>query len=223
MSPHPISQFIPFLPHLDYYGECRPAAKRGGDFFDFVPLEDESLALCLGESEEGSGLQSSLRALSLQRHGAPLRVVEEVDLGNKAVTLFYARVDPASRQLYYVNGSPAPALVVRKKPFRVFHLETTGPAMGPNRQLYWEQRRMPLESGDVLIAFTRGVARAMPEEELVGVIEENAESRAGTLVTGILEASARGPADRTALAVRFIGNEEPALSEESSELSLAVA
>jgi serine phosphatase RsbU (regulator of sigma subunit) len=231
-------RFTPHVPNLDYYGECRPAGERGGDFFDFVPLDDGALALCLGEAEGSSraasvtatGMQSFLRSLSLQRHGAPIAVVEEVNLivheiapSNFAATLFYARVDPVNRQLLYLNGCHESALLVRKRPFRVFHLQSTGPVVGVSRRVYWEQRRMPLEPGDVLVAFTGGVGRAMCEDDVVSVVQENADARAGTLVAGILEAAGRGSGDRTVLAVRFTGAEEPALAEEESELSLAVA
>jgi hypothetical protein len=183
--PFPLSSplFTTPLPNLDYYGECRPAGDRGSDFFEFVPLEDGALSLCVGEEDE--------------------RAAERL--------AFYARVDPALRQLSWRNSRES-ALVVRKKPFHVFHLRTEP-----------DERRMPLQPGDILVAYTSGVGLAVQETEVIAVIQENSEARAGTLVAGILEAAARVPQDRTVLAVRLIGTEEPALAEEASELTLAVA
>jgi hypothetical protein len=65
-----------------------------------------------------------------------------------------------------------------------------------------------------MVAFMGGI----PERVVLDAIRENPDARAGPLVSRILE-SARG----TVVAVRFIADEEPALAEESAELTLAVA
>jgi hypothetical protein len=154
MSPYPIPS------HLDYYGD-------GVDYFAFLPLEKEALAVCLGEDE---------------------------------TPLFYARIDPIRRQLLYANSRREPALLARQNSARIFHLESGG--------------TIKIEPGDVLAAFMGAISEA----DVIRVIRENPGARAGLLVHRML-----GIGRGTAVAVRFIANEEPALAEDSRALDLAVA
>lgn len=123
-----------------------------------------------------------------------------VCLGDAETPLFYACVDPARGRLVYANARPEPAILARKHSRRVVHLENDG--------------AITMQPGDVMVAFMGGIQ----EKVVLEAIRENPDTRAGPLVTRILE-RARG----TVVVVRFIANEEPALAEESSELTLAVA
>jgi hypothetical protein len=119
-------------------------------------------------------------------------------------TLFYARVDPVRRQLVYINEGQEPGLLVHRHALPVHRLSGVGSG----------ERRVALEPGDVLAAYSGGVT----EEAALDVIRDNPDARAGVMVPRMIE-----PAGGTAVAVRFIAAEEPALSEESTELELAVA
>src|SRR5262249_13434377 len=63
----------PSIKGLDYYDECRPVGEVGGDFFDFVALDNSSLLVSIGDvSGKGvpaaiimAGVQASLRALAV--------------------------------------------------------------------------------------------------------------------------------------------------------------
>jgi hypothetical protein len=154
MSPYPIAS------DLDYSG-------GGVGYFEFMPLEKESLAVCLGEAQ---------------------------------TPLFYARIDPVHRRLVYANNASQGAVLVRQHSSRVFHLENGG--------------TMRLEPGDVIAAFNGNIH----EEDVVAAIRENSGANAARMVNRMLD-SGRG----TAVAVRFISTEEPALAEGSVELDLAVA
>jgi hypothetical protein len=123
-----------------------------------------------------------------------------VYLGEVEKPLFYAHIDPIRGRLAYVNSRPKPALLARKNSRRVIHLDQDG--------------TLTMLPGDLVVAFTGSIQ----EQAVLEAIREDPDARAGRLVTSILE-RARG----TVVAVRFISNEEPALAEESSELTLAVA
>jgi len=119
-------------------------------------------------------------------------------------TLFYARVDPVRRELRYVNDGQEPALLVHRNALPVQHLGGVGAG----------ERRVALEPGDVLAAYSGGVT----EQAALDVIREDPDARAGVIVSRILEGAVG-----TAVAVRVIAAEEPAIAEESDELELAVA
>ena len=124
----------------------------------------------------------------------------EVYMGQGSIPAFHAMIDPLRRQLRYENAMPHPAIVVRPNSARIFHLANEG--------------RLRLEPGDVMVAF----AGEIRERAVVHLIRENPSGRAALLVSQVLDLM-RG----TVVVVRFISAEVPALSEESTAMTLAVA
>ena len=238
---------LPIVSGLDYYGECQPAAadaaKEGGDFFDFVP-DANGLTISLGEvSGNGvgtaalnSGLQASLRGLSIAGHG---RISSTVQALNKFVcelspddlyaTLFYAHLDRVNRELRYISAAHEPVLLVRKDPARVRHLEGTGAVLGLSRRSEYRQRTIWLEPGDMLVAFSDGVSGATDEQGrewcergVLDVVRQYPGARAASLARIIMAEvdrftnHAAPPDDRTVVVVSFQGVVGETVIEDSS-------
>jgi phosphoserine phosphatase RsbU/P len=227
---------------LDYYGECQPAGEAGGDFFDFVPIGNQALVASVGDvSGSGvsaailrTGVQSILRGLTADGYGSISTVVQEL---NRAVyeissdtifpTLFYARIDPLLRQLQYVSAGHETALLVRKGATRVQRLERTGTVLGLTNHTTYGRRTLTLEPGDVLIAFTDGIAEVAGakgcrscEPSILETVRGHAGAGASEVVGLVLDAVKRftgesGQADdRTVIAVRYTGAAASTLVEE---------
>jgi sigma-B regulation protein RsbU (phosphoserine phosphatase) len=247
------SRFFPYqLPRiqgLDYYGECRPAQDVGGDFYDFVPLSPNGLAVSVGDvSGHGlgagilmSGLQALLRGLTTHGHCEIGRVVRELNHAawqtspdNFYATLFYAYLDPLRWQLQYVSAGHESALLIRRRTGRIHRLASTGTVLGLSDRTVYGHRTLPLEPGDLLIAHTDGITdarnsegREFGEKGLLDIVERHQDARACDLGIEILDAVARyaGPAelvdDRTVVVVRFKGNAEQTTFEAAEEAVLA--
>lgn len=218
---------------LDYYGECQPAGGAGRDFFDFVPLGKRALAVSLGDvSGTGissaimrSGLQAFLRGLIADRRGDVPSVVQELNRTIYEVspddfyaTLFYARIDPLRWQLQYASAGHEPALLIRREATRAHRLERTGTVLGLSGRTAYGQRTVVLEPGDLLVAFTDGVAgvidaggRELCDAGVLGVVRRHPDARASEIAGQILEEVSRltdrsgQAADRTVVVVRFTG------------------
>jgi phosphoserine phosphatase RsbU/P len=247
------SHFFPScLPHIDglaYYGECRPAGNVGGDFFDFVALPENRLAVSVGDvSGQGigaaimmSGLQLYLRGLSALGRDEIGGLVRELNRAvyqtspdNVYATLFYAHLDPLRRQLHYVSAGHEPALLIRASTARVHRLESTGTVLGLTDRTTYGRRTLQIFPGDLLVAFTDGITEALDAQgrELreIGVIEiaqRYSDARPAELVARILDASARHAApsdDRTVVVIRATSSvDKPIYDESEIELSLAAA
>ena len=243
------------LPHVrgvEYYGECRPAGKVGGDFFDFVALPENRLAVSVGDvSGHGigaaiimSGLQAVLRRLTTSGGRELTRAVEELNRDfcqicpdNFYSTLFYAHVDAPRRQLHYVSAGHEPALLVRKRTGGVQELENTGTVLGLTARSTYERRALSVEPGDVLVVFTDGITEAadrqgreLGQEGLLRVIQHCADARASDLVGGIMQETERftsflGPGDdRTVVVIRFTdASTKSMLAEDSIEVEVVAA
>jgi sigma-B regulation protein RsbU (phosphoserine phosphatase) len=177
---HLFPQRLPSVPGLDYCGRCRPAREVGGDYYDFLELPGGRLGIAVGDVS-GKGVGAALMMASLE---AMLRglasvlddltelmsrvnsLISQASSANRYATLFYARYDPQSRQLSYVNAGHNPPVVVRSsgKAIRVFRLETGGPVIGLLRHRY-QQESFGLEPGDLVVLFTDGISESMNARE----------------------------------------------------------
>jgi phosphoserine phosphatase RsbU/P len=170
---------FPEVPGLLVFGVCKPARSVSGDYFDFQRLEGERLALVLGDVS-GKGISAALLMAAIQaslraqyydgRPASPLsspvvstaEIVERLNrqlldstTAEKYTTFFYAIYDPRTRTLTYTNaGHLAPALF---RGDRIVRLDAGGTVVGLFRGMKYDQGKVQLEPGDVLLAFTDGL------------------------------------------------------------------
>jgi sigma-B regulation protein RsbU (phosphoserine phosphatase) len=144
---------------LDYSAQCRQMHELGGDFYDFVPLPKNRLALAVGDAS-GKGLpaalmisnvQSSLRtaALFAGNNGAVAlkavnRQVYESSLADRYATLFYGVFDRETRTLRYVNAGHNPPMIIRRDN-TVIWLETGGAPAGMFPDWTYEEGAVQLD------------------------------------------------------------------------------
>jgi sigma-B regulation protein RsbU (phosphoserine phosphatase) len=167
---------VPHRPNLDIAGVCQPCCELGGDFYDFIDL-DESIVVALADvSGKGFGasiLMASLRA-SLRAHLADLDDLQQVvrrvnrDLvrdtrSHEFATLFLGAFDPRTSCMTYCSAGHEPAMLVHDGACRI--LDAGGMALGiDDRQLY-DTEVVSLVPGDLLAVFSDGVSEAHDARE----------------------------------------------------------
>lgn len=168
-------QSIPLVPDVDLAGNCRPAFGVGGDYYDIFRLDDDRVALAIGDVS-GKGVSAALLMASLR---ASLRTIAEDgcrDLGqlmsrlngqvyeasaaNRYATFFFAVFAPSSLELRYVNAGHNAPFVIRNEsePLR---LEAGGTVVGLLKDSTYVEGSLQLQPGDVLLAYTDGISEAM--------------------------------------------------------------
>jgi phosphoserine phosphatase RsbU/P len=125
------------LPEGQLYGLSsiyRPHFAVGGDYFDVVEFPDGKLAFCIADIT-GKGMAAALlmanfqanfyslitRQLSLEETVQGLNAaVHRVTAGDRFITLFLGKYDPATRTLHFVNsGHTPPFLIVGEQVIRL--------------------------------------------------------------------------------------------------------
>ncbi|HKP11436.1 MAG TPA: SpoIIE family protein phosphatase, partial [Blastocatellia bacterium] len=118
----------PAVESLDLAGVCHPARGVGGDYYDFILLDDNRIGIAVADVA-GKGIsaallmstvQASLRSQAPQVNGQLTELVAAMnrllhvstDAASYA-TFFYAQYDEARRALTYVNAGHNPPLLVR--------------------------------------------------------------------------------------------------------------
>ncbi|HEX9188573.1 MAG TPA: SpoIIE family protein phosphatase, partial [Vicinamibacteria bacterium] len=176
-----LPQHPPEVPGFEVAATSRPCYEVGGDYYDWIPLGEERLALVVadvaGKGTPASLLMASVHASvqALAGAAAPAALAARLNRflfantqASRFVTLFYAELDPASRRLAYVNAGHVP-------PFRLGadgrarRLTEGGPALGLLADASYEVGEARLEPGDVVAVVTDGVTEATsPDDREIG-------------------------------------------------------
>ena len=173
------------LPGLAVTAACRPAREVGGDYYDFIRLDDHRLGVLVadvsGKGTSAAFYMAELKGvvLSLSRfHQSPRDLLIEVNrilsasLDSRTfITMTYAVVDLAARRLTYARaghtplirvpraaeGPPAPEVLAPDG--LVVGLQFDGAAEKFAELL--EESAFPIGTGDLVALFTDGVTEAM--------------------------------------------------------------
>jgi sigma-B regulation protein RsbU (phosphoserine phosphatase) len=194
-----LPQIYPVVAGVEFAGFSRAAREVGGDYYDFIALENGRLGIAIGDVS-GKGISAALLMASARSalHGLTFsgmldlarlveglnRIIYDSSTSNRFVTFFFGEYDPSTRILDYVNaGHNAPVLLrplASQKDIycapevgcMVQRLETGGPVIGIFSQVQYEQGRIQLQPFDAFIGFTDGISEAMTAD-----LEEWGEER----------------------------------------------
>lgn len=174
------NEMLPRQPLLLDLAEVRgvsiPAREVGGDFFNYFVLDDDQLALLVGDvAGKGVGaallmanIQATLRArLPLERDLAKLadaldREMEQNTPRSVFLTLFVGILDTRRRRLRYVNAGHNPQFVLRAGG-GIEQLPSTGLPVGMFAGHGYEERSVEIADGDLLFFYTDGMVEVENE------------------------------------------------------------
>ncbi len=164
----------PGLHGYDIFARTIAAQSIGGDYFDFIPMNDGRMALCLGDVS-GKGLPASLLMANLQAtlRGQTLvshhpsecllrsnKLLYESTSPEKFATLFYGVIDIQHHSIHYSNaGHDWPFLIGSDGTIQ--RLKTGGLMIGLIPQAAYEDVEVPIQKGDILVIQSDGVSEAM--------------------------------------------------------------
>jgi phosphoserine phosphatase len=200
----------PVLPGFDVAGWNRPADETGGDFFDFLPLEDGRLAVAIADAT-GHGIGPALviaearalfRALvggqaGLERAVNDMHRLLCLDLPeNRFVTAFCGVLDPAAGILEFLSAGQGPILLYEAASGTFRDLPAQGlPLAFFPEATYEGATRVELAVGDVLVLLTDGFyewsredGEAFGEERVANLIRGLSASPAADMIAALYEA-----------------------------------
>ena len=164
---------IPQLRGMQVAGAWQPASAVSGDYYDVIALDDDRLAICIGDVV-GKGITAALLMANLQAafrafataDASPASVCGKLNAficGNvangKFISFFYCIVDARDRSLTYENAGHCPAQLLRRTG-DTMALCGEGAVFGVLPDWTYRNSRLQLESGDRLVLFTDGVTEA---------------------------------------------------------------
>ena len=217
---------------MELTGVCKPARMVSGDYYDFLCMDHHRVAFALGDVA-GKGISAALLMASIQSimrtqlsesHGE-FCVSSAVALLNrqlyastspeKYATFCFGVYDEDKRILSYTNAGHLPPLLFRNDLYT--SLEVTGTVVGAFPAIRYEQRELPLMPGDLLLAYTDGIAEPENEygeefgvERLTDVVLRHQNAGSPEIIARVMEAveqwstAAEQPDDMTILLARIV-------------------
>lgn len=176
---------IPSVAGYTFCARYDPAYEVGGDFYDFVRLDDQRLGVVVGDVS-GKGVSAALYMARLTRdlryyalsERAPRRVLErlnqmviETGQDDIFVTLAYGVLDGIERTLTWSNAGHMPPLLRKRAEGAVTQLEdAAGLPLGVMADSEYSEASVELEVGDAVLLYTDGLVEAMnPARKMFGV------------------------------------------------------
>jgi PAS domain S-box-containing protein len=171
---------LPGLPGYDVAAYYQPAREVGGDFYDFLELEDGRLGLIVGDVS-GKGVPAAIvmaitRTMlrAAYRLGSPGEILEQANNilypeipPNMFVTCLVALLDIRTGRLHYANaGHDLPYL---RHADGVSELRATGMPLGLMPNMSYEQKEVTLKPGESILLYSDGLVEAHgPQREMFG-------------------------------------------------------
>jgi len=222
----------PHWPGCELYADLHSAREVGGDFYDFFLDPEGKLIFAIGDVSD-KGVPAALFMAVTKTlikgmcepgqlpHELLAKVNREVSTGNDMsmfITLFCAKLDLATGELWYSNAGHNPPLVLRRDGAVDWLALPRGMVLGAFPGSRFRTEALRLEPGDTILAYTDGVTEAMDPEQALYSGErllETVRPLAGTSPRALVEAvgdsvkafanGALQSDDVTLLAVRYTG------------------
>src|ERR1700686_160835 len=201
-------QTFPALKTLDYAGLCIQARQVGGDYYDFLHLGQDRIALVLGDiSGKGiagallmANLQANLRSQRIIALDDPQRLLRSVNqlfydnTGDSSyATLFFAEYDDRAQLMRYVNCGHLAGLLLRCND-SLERLESTSTVLGLFRDWDFSIGECQLHPGDAIALYTDGVTESFNsageefgEQRLTEALRRHCELSAQDLLGSIVD------------------------------------
>ncbi|MFQ5718892.1 MAG: PP2C family protein-serine/threonine phosphatase [Acidobacteriota bacterium] len=169
---------------VEIAGRSIPSLEVGGDFFNFIGMDDDRTAILVGDVS-GKGVPAALMMAEVQAtfrtllrfEDDPARIIARINRDqsdskpdNLYFTAFFAVIDPAAGRLTYVNAGQTPPFIMRG--------DGTTTVLGGNTRPVGMYADSPvradtarIDPGDLICVYTDGVVESsakMRSEEFFG-------------------------------------------------------
>ena len=171
---------FPNVKEFSLYASMRPAREVGGDFYDFFMIDDDHIALVIGDVS-GKGISASLfmmrakttlKDCALSEHDRVQNIIREVNdklcEGNEAmlfVTIWFGVMTISTGEINYVNaGHEYPALRRSGGEFKLIDDVHARP-LAILKNIEFSSGKLNLNKGDTIFLYTDGVIDAHNQDD----------------------------------------------------------
>ena len=167
----------PEIQGYEFSSICIPTFEIGGDYFDYIMLDENRLAIVVADVS-GDGIPAALimaafRALlryNAKLFSKPDRLMEIMNAHvsdfmrtRDFISTFYGILDHKSHKLYYCNCGHNPALFCHSDEIKL--LEKSGPSLNLLKNAKFRSNEINLAENDIILFYTDGATEVFNEEK----------------------------------------------------------
>jgi hypothetical protein len=191
---------------------CNPALETGGDYYDFIEMDENQLAVTIGDVS-GKGIEAAfymtftkgvLHALSedILSTSEMLTRINNLFLKNAKkgtfISLIFGVIDFKDSTFRFSRGGHNPLLFFSAKTGKVQEYRPSGMGLGmANEEIFRDQIKeltLQLNKGDILVLFTDGVVEATDargrfygDERLHSILKRSSKLSADKIIKALSE------------------------------------
>ncbi len=182
-----LPQTNPEFKGFDIYGLCKPAKETGGDYFDYVPIDDNSIGIVVadvvGKGTSAAFYMAEIKGMivslsSIYKSPKELlkvlnaRLFANVDRKVFA-TMLYGVLNKKTHDFTYARAGHNPLLFKKASTNEASYKTPKGIGLGLDHGRIFDkvidEERIKLKTDDTIILYTDGITEAMnPEKEEYG-------------------------------------------------------
>lgn len=194
---------------LDIAAACIPANETGGDYYDFIHLDDHRIAVTIGDVS-GKGIQAAfymtfikglLHGLSGEKKYSPVEVLKQTNryfYDNAAkstfISLIYGVIDLQKMTFTFARAGHNPIIHLNSKKEKIDELRPNGLGIGLTNKEIFDNKINEIElnitGSDLFLLYTDGVTEALNEmhqfygtERLTNLIAKHKEESSSDLIS----------------------------------------
>jgi PAS domain S-box-containing protein len=161
--------------NFEITGFCLPADRVGGDYYDYFYRDETHLdiviadvsghsigpALFMVETRSALRVQTSPEVTPAKSLAALNDFLfDDLNHADYFITLFYMQIDLVRRQLIYANAGHPPPLLFNRSQTQFTELDADGLIVGIRQEVRFEEKKVQLADGDVILFYTDGLIEA---------------------------------------------------------------
>ena len=224
----------PVVQGFDVSGKCIPASEVGGDYYDYIWMNAEETQLGIAIADvSGKAMKAAMTAVmtsgmvyrEVGSNETPKSILRKINRPMYLKTdrrvftaMCFAVLDSKNKRLDFSNAGQTFPMLLRNGSVEYLRVEGERLPLGVKEEVAYEERKVNLQQGDVVIFYTDGVTEAKnSREELFGeekleqmLKKADARQSSSDIITGILKSlqeysgSAPQHDDMTVVVVRVL-------------------
>ena len=178
-----LPQRIPEFPSLEIVSLCQPAMEVGGDYYDFIQMNERYMSVLIGDVS-GKGVSAAfymtmvkgiIKTLSKKTKAPATLLIEANEIfcenapRNVFITIIYGIFDLKAQTLTVASAGHNPLIAWRHRTGKTEVVNPRGIALGLAPGEHYreiiEEKCIPIEEKDVFVFYTDGVSEAMNTNE----------------------------------------------------------
>lgn len=201
---------LPQIPKLDIAAICKPAYETGGDYYDFIQLDEHRVAIAIGDVS-GKGIQAAfymtfVKGLlhSLCREtDSPAEVLKKINRlfyenASKGtfISLVYGIIDMKKNEFTFARAGHNPILHVNTANGKVKELQPGGLGIGLTKEQIFDNKieeiKLSITEDDLFLLYTDGIVEALNEKHqfygtknLIRLVKKQKNKPAKSIVSAV--------------------------------------